>query len=152
MLQVTHTNTHSLGYRAEISVIWVEWLHNLANSEWFFTQTPLSSLKVLFWFCAAGWRQTLVPHNEINVSLKTALSVCWVERLLTYFLVSLFISRSSSSLSFSTKLSKTGISNFMYWATWGEKKIQTYQHERDTHVPDRMITTFTHTVDTQASK
>lgn len=39
----------------------------------------------------------------------------------TYFLVSFLISRSSSSLSFCTKLSKTGISSFIYWATWKKK-------------------------------
>ncbi len=65
---------------------------------------------------------TLGSQNEINVPLKTkdlrlrgnSFPAFIAEGVLTYFLVSFFISRSSSSLSFSTKLSKTGISNFMY--------------------------------------
>lgn len=36
----------------------------------------------------------------------------------TYLRISFFTSRSSSSWSFWMKLLRTGISNFMYWATW----------------------------------
>lgn len=38
-----------------------------------------------------------------------------------YLRISFFTSRSSSSWSFWMKLLRTGISNFIYWATWGEK-------------------------------
>lgn len=63
----------------------------------------------------------VLSHTLLKMELKQVgkIFLRWQisKRLLTYFLVSFLISRSSSSLSFSTKLSKTGISNFIYWAT-----------------------------------
>lgn len=80
----------------------------LSKNVWILLYVQMSESCVLWVLC----------HTEVS---KLFLRI----RLLTYFLVSFLISRSSSSFSFCTKLSKTGISNLIYWATW---KGKTFKH------------------------
>ena len=100
------------------------------------TNVSSPHLRSEIWHCQweAPWTQSIRPSPRQQLLTAPARllnrdSSHWGHRRnptshprgYAYLRISFFTSRSSSSWSFWMKLLRTGISNFIYWATWGGK-------------------------------